>query len=324
MPRLSKEQRAARREGIGSSDVAELLGISPYEGASPVRLFAEKIGLVPDEDEEEETVEQRVGHALEGALVLLYEQESGFKVETVGALVETVRHPEHAWRIANLDARIVAKRASLEIKVVGIGMAADWDLEADDGIPHYVRVQCAWQMHCAELDEVHVVALIGGTQFRVFYIRRDLELEELIVSEAAAFWELVKARKAPPLDATSSCKAYLDRLYPPKAEDVELELDAEKDAELIAVGVRRIRAARAEKRANEAKELANNELREAFGSRGATRLWCHLWRASYRANKNGARSLLIDGRGELEEEKIRKPRATSKRPPVLVDDGEAF
>lgn len=323
MPRLSPEQKAARRDGIGSSDVAELLDISPYEGASPVRLFAEKIGIIP-RDDEEETVEQRVGHALEGALVLLYESESGFKVETKGPTVETVRHPDHPWRVANLDARIVGKRASLEIKVVGIGMAADWDLEVDDGIPHYVRVQVAWQMHVADLDEVHVVALIGGTSFRVFYIVRDRELEALIVEEACAFRALVEARKAPPLDASSSSKAYLERLYPTPPADVELELDEEKDAELIAVGVRRVRAAAAEKRAKEAKEIANNVLREGFGQRGATVLWCPLWRASWRADKNGSRTLLIKGRGELEEERVRKPKANAKRPPVLVDDGEAF
>ena len=324
MPRLSPEQKAARKLGIGSSDVAELLGISPYEGASPVRLFAEKTGIITDDDDEE-TIEQEVGHALEGALRSLYEIKSGERVLSSGEYVESVKHPDHPWRVANLDGRIEGKRAALEIKAVGIGMAADWDLDSDDGIPNYVHVQVAWQMHVADLDEVHVVALVGGPSgFRVFYVKRDLELEALIVAAASAFWENVAARHVPPLDASAACKAYLEKIHPTPPADIELALDEEKDAELVAAGVRRVKAALLEKRANEAKEIANNELRDGMGTRGVTVAWCSLWRATWRPDKNGRRNLLVTGRGELEEVRVRKPKADASRPPVLVDDGEVI
>lgn len=308
--------------GIGSSDVAELLGISPYEGSSPVRLFAEKTGLLPDDDDEE-TIEQTVGHALEGALVKLYEAQSGRTAIVAGDFVESVQHREHAWRRANLDARIEGASAALEIKAVGIGMASDWDLDSDDGIPHYVRVQVAWQMHVADLDEVHVVALVAGPSgFRVFYVKRDRELEDLIVAEANAFWAAVQARTAPPVDASSSCKAYLERLYPSPPADVEVEIT---DDDEIAIGVRRLKAEAVRKRAEEAKDIASNELRELLGAKGATIAWCPLWRATWKPDKNGQRSLLIKGRGELEAPRRDvKPKPNAKRPPVLVEDGEAF
>src|SRR4051812_17150079 len=138
MPRLSDDQRLARRLGLGASDIAEMLGISPYQGASPVRLFAEKAGIIDLAPEEEESIEKRVGHAVEPALVKLYQEESGYEVETLGEHVETVIHPRLSWARCNLDGRIRDKRIALEIKNVGIGMHADWDLLADDGIPHYV------------------------------------------------------------------------------------------------------------------------------------------------------------------------------------------
>lgn len=324
MPRLSTAQKAARKLGIGSSDVAELLGISPYEGASPVRLFAQKAGII-DDDEEEETIEQEVGHALEGALRALYEVKSGERVLATGEYVESVKHAEHRWRVANLDGRIDGKRAALEIKAVGIGMASDWDLDSDDGIPNYVHVQVAWQMHVADLDEVHVVALVGGPSgFRVFYVKRDLELEALIVAAASEFWANVEARKVPPLDGSKACRAFLEKIHPTPAADVELELDEEKDAELVGAGVRRVKAALAEKRAEEAKEIANNELRDGMGSRGATVVWCRSWRATWRPDKNGRRNLLVTGRGELAELRERKPKANAAKPPVLVDDGEVI
>jgi putative phage-type endonuclease len=321
MPRLSPQQKADRRLGIGSSDIAELLGISPYEGASPVRLFAEKIGMLPDDDEE--TLEQEVGHALEGALARMYEAKSGHTVITSGEYVESVCHPVHRWRRANLDGRIEGKRAALEIKCVGIGMAADWDLDSDDGIPHYVRVQVAWQMHVADLDEIHVVALVGGPSgFRVFYVKRDLELEALIVAEADKAWMAIQARTAPPVDASSSCKVYLERLYPSPPEDVEVEIT---DDEEIMIGVRRVKAEVYRKRAEEAKDIASNELRELMGKKGATIAWCGLWRATWKADKNGQRSLKVTGRGELEPPKrALAPKPNAKRPPALVEDGDVF
>ena len=41
MGRLSAEQIAARRLGIGSSDVAGVLGLSPYRGCTPLALWLE-------------------------------------------------------------------------------------------------------------------------------------------------------------------------------------------------------------------------------------------------------------------------------------------
>ncbi len=324
MPRLSEQQKRDRRQGLGASDIAELLGISPYERASPVRLFAEKAGLEytdPDEEEEQETIEQRVGHALEGALVRLYEQESNREVETMGAFVESVVRPDPPWARCNLDARIKGARIGLEIKVVGIGMAGDWDLGSDDGIPHYVRTQVAWQMFVADLDAVHVVSLVGGTAFRVFYIDRDRALEELLFADARAFWLDVIANKAPALDATSSSREYLEELYPSPPNDVEI--DVRDLPEVVAIGERRVKAAEAESRAVEAKELAGNELREAMGKLGATVAWCGSWRATWRKSKNGARPLVVKRVASKDEPRVRKIRATAANPPV-IDDGEVF
>ena len=319
MPRLSSEQKVNRRKGIGASDVAELLGISPYEGASPVRLFAEKVGLIPHDDNEEETTEQRVGHALEGALVRLYERESNRKVISSGEFVESVVHPDLEWARCNLDGRIEGARIALEIKVVGIGMAADWDLLADDGIPNYVRVQVAWQCFVADLDAVHVVALIGGTGFRVFYIDRDRELERMLVASCQSFWIGVLSKQAPPLDGSSGARLMLEELYPPPPADVELAAPEH----VIPIGDRRVKAAAAEVRAREAKELANNELREEMGKLGATVMWSPTWRAIWRQGKDGSRPLLVRAAGEAKQPRLRAPKANALRPPV-IDDGEVF
>lgn len=322
MPRLSAEQRIARRQGLGASDIAEMLGISPYEHASPIRLFAEKSGLVADDDEEEESIEKRVGHAVEPALVKLYEEESKYEVETLGQYVESVTHPEHSWVRCNLDGRVKHKRVALEIKHVGIGMHSDWDLLADDGIPHYVRVQNIWQCLAADLDEVHNVTMIAG-RFRIYYVNRDRELEGALFEAADAFWKNVQAKRMPPLDGSAAARELLEKLYPSPAKPIEIEASPELRDLMLA----RIKAAESESLMKQRKEILNNQIREALGQAGATDAIARdearrvVAVAQWRQQKNGVRPLRVDAKGEAKA--VRAPIRTVETIPDLID-GEAF
>lgn len=291
MPRLTDQQRAERRLGIGSSDVPVILGLSPYADQSRITLWLEKTGQTPDEPDEEPSSAMELGHLLEPVLAEHYARISGFRVERRGPGVESVRHPEHAWRRANLDARIEGRRGALEVKTVGIGMARHWDLHADDGIPHYVRAQVAWQMHVADLDEVHVVGLIGGpTGFRGWVIPRDMVLEARIVEAAAEFWATVMQGVEPSLDGSTTVREWLDALYPPRPEPVVWDVT---DQATIQLGVDRCDAGRAEKLAKAAKGRTTNMLIQALGQHGADVAECDHWRATYRADRNGNRTLKI-------------------------------
>lgn len=288
MPRLTRDQVLARRDGLGSSDVPELLGLSPYQGAGPIRLFAEKCGLLPLEEDEEEADALELGHLLEEPLVRFYERKTGH-VADLG--FETVIHPEHAWRRASLDARVRGRSCALEVKAVGIGMHRAWDPLSDDGIPNYVRAQCAWQMHVANLEEVHVVAMIGGPSgFRVFYVPRDRELEELVVAEAAAFWTRVLERRAPDLDGSEAAREYLERKFPSPPEPVVVE--APED--MIAIGSERARFAIAEKNAAEGKARSDALIMARMGELGATVMHCPAWRASWgQAKREGGKRRFV-------------------------------
>jgi putative phage-type endonuclease len=290
MPRLTDQQRAERRLGIGSSDIPTILGLSPYQDQSPVLLWLEKTGQwVPEESPDSSAME--LGHLVEPVLCAHYARQSGLTILREGQGVESVRHPVYGWRRCNLDGRIADRSAAVEIKFVGMGMARHWDLLADDGIPHYVRAQVAWQMHVADLAEVHVIACVGGPAgFRGWIIPRDIALEEAIVRAAHEFHELVIAGIQPELDGSAGVRAWLDEKYPPRGEDVVWVVE---DQPVIQVGVDRCDAARAEKVAQASKKRTSNLLVQAMGERGATVATCDHWRATYRASKAGERRLLV-------------------------------
>ena len=283
MGRLSAQQIADRRLGIGSSDVATVLGLSPYQGNTPLALWLEKTGQAVEVERDDMALD--LGHLLEPVLVGVFERQSGLTVLTKGDGVESVAHPDHPWRRANLDGRIADKRAAVEVKVVGVGMMRDWDTNTDDGIPHYVRVQVAWQMHVADLDTVFVVALIGGTTFRVFEVSRDLEIERQIVTVCEAFWSRVQSRAEPEIDGSAIARAWLNRLYPPREPEVVVTLDAEDEGDRDTIRLARARVVEAalEKQAKANKEYVTNALIRAMGERACDVLYLPgEFRVSYR------------------------------------------
>jgi predicted phage-related endonuclease len=250
--------------------------------------------------------------------VLLYERESNRKAMLSGEYVESVVHPQHAWKRCNLDGRVEGARIGLEVKVVGIGMAADWDLLADDGIPHYVRVQVAWQMHVADLDEVHVISLVGGASgFRVFYIRRDLRLEAVLVGAAEAFWRRCAQKDCPPLDASDASRALVEALYPPPEKLIEAQAEGEL-ADLIEA---RVHAAQRESSWKDQKEILSAQIREAMGKAGIGVAWSRVARATYSKDRNGKPYLRVNATKEAKAPRVVKRNAASA---ALIDDGEAF
>lgn len=311
MPRLTAEQLAARKKGIGSSDIAEVLGIAPWEGASPVRLYAEKRGMFDSDEDDEPSEEQEIGHLLEPVLIKLYEEKSKNTVLPGGS----VPHYIHPWAFASLDGKIMGVSAALEIKIVGIGMARHWDLLSDDGIPHYARVQVAWQMGCAALDNVHVTALITGTRHRVFYVKRDLQLEEMIFAAGADFWSRVARGEPPPLDASDGCREYLEKTYPAPPEP---KIGA-ADEEIDAIGIERILAAAREKNAETTKKMLDAKLMGFMGEHGLTVLKAKTWRATWsQARKEGQKRRFVVTPLDL------AAAATRSEEMPELDDGSPF
>ncbi len=92
----SPEWLALRREGVGASDVAILLGLCDWDGATtPAELAAEKRGerIVP------ESWAMRLGTCLEASIVEWWARGVGAEICTVPSLFER----EAPWRRVNLD-----------------------------------------------------------------------------------------------------------------------------------------------------------------------------------------------------------------------------
>lgn len=208
-----------RGNGIGSSDAAASVGISPYK--SPLELWLEKTGRqeAPDLAANDAVF---WGTTLEHIIASVYAERTGVKVRRLNAVLQ---HPEHPFMLANLD-RVVQHPTDgsgiLEVKTAGVNSARFWE----EGVPDSYQCQVLHQLAVTCKEWCDVAVLIGGQDFRVYrVIRDDAKITDLIQREAK-FWQCVLDDVPPPVDGSESSGRALASMYPSDRGDV---LDCTED-----------------------------------------------------------------------------------------------
>ena len=91
---------------------------------------------------------------------------------------------------ANLDGEILDAPEAIEAKFVTMDSPTlgAWGANGTEDVPDHVMCQVQHQMFCADLEKVHVVALLAG-KYRLYHIKRDQELIDYQVGYCEDFWE---------------------------------------------------------------------------------------------------------------------------------------
>lgn len=195
---LTEEQRIKRKNGLGASDSAIIMGYSSYK--TPYQLYLEKTGTVTDEDEE--TEQQYWGNALEPLIIKRFAEENGVVV----TFPDTVHHPDYPFIFANLDGWIESENAVVEAKCANSFQRKEWDVNTSDGIPIGYLIQIAKQVAVTNASRGYCAVLIGGNEYRQFIYERDRALEELIIQSDKDFWHCVENRIEPDPINTNDCR----------------------------------------------------------------------------------------------------------------------
>jgi len=204
---------AVRRTGIGGSDAAAAVGLSPY--ASPLELWLDKTGrdaglAKPNPHDTTEPVYW--GTLLEPIVAAAYTQQTGNRVRKVNAVLQ---HPTIPFMLANLDREIVGVPGVqiLECKTAGEFGARLWR----DGVPEYVQLQVQHQLAVTGKRAADVAVLLCGQQLAVHRIERDDALISRLIPLEAQFWQYVISGTPPPVDGSESADRALRCLYPGNA-----------------------------------------------------------------------------------------------------------
>lgn len=195
-----------RTKFIGGSDIAAILGISPWKTA--IDLWLDKT-TPPRADTRNATAKSR-GTRLEPYILDMIRDEHGLQIV---ARNERYIDAEVPFFAAEIDAE--TDDENVEIKTVHPFKSRDWgEIETDQLPLHYVA-QVQWGLGIRQKARTRVFALIGD-DLRPYVVERDDETITALREKAAEFWtRYVLAKLRPPIDyADSKTLDTLRRLYP--------------------------------------------------------------------------------------------------------------
>ena len=173
-----------RSKYIGGSDIGAILGLSRFR--SPLEVWMEKTGK---DVKKLDSLPLRFGSFAESFVASEYSRSTGFDLIHDESIYI---HPEHAFMSAHMDRFVLEGSTSaptriLECKTANPFSSGDWGEVGSDEVPMSYLCQCIWYMAITNLNRVDLAVLFGNSDFRIYEISRDLELEGVILQKASFF-----------------------------------------------------------------------------------------------------------------------------------------
>lgn len=208
-----------RSHGIGGSEIAAIVGLSPWE--SRFSLWHRKRGTLG-----RKTVNSGMawGTRLEPVIAQAFCEDHPELSARVGG---TYCHGERRWQLGNPDLLLgpacgcagicgcgdVADTGLLEVKTAHQYDAHEWGAGPED-IPPYYRCQVLWYLDVLELPTAHLAVLIGGSDYREYEIAYAASEAEWLREQGAEFWQSVLNGPTPDLDGSTATYEAVRALHP--------------------------------------------------------------------------------------------------------------
>lgn len=182
-PSSREEWLEVRKSGIGSSEVATILGLNPYE--TPYLLWRRKIGM---DEPKAETFAMKAGHYLEDAVSRFWSDETGREVIKSSAGDWIIRDADKPFLQVSPDrtfwlgaSRSPSAKGILECKTT------QRQIDAED-VPAYWYCQVQYQLGVARLESGSLAWLSAGREFGYKDIAVDPEFFAWMIEEVERFW----------------------------------------------------------------------------------------------------------------------------------------
>lgn len=198
-----EEWLAGRVNGIGASEAAAVVGLSPFE--TTYELWERKTGRKRDKDLSGSAVVER-GNRIEPAMRTMFQAEHP-EMKLEYHQFDVLYQDNRPWMTATLDGELTdadGRKGVLEIKTAQIGKAAQWE-KWKDAIPSHYLCQLCHQLLVTGWDYAYLYAklikLNGDSELRTYYISAEEHKEDMewLLSQEAKFWQgFIMSRKAPP------------------------------------------------------------------------------------------------------------------------------
>jgi len=194
---LTPEQIEMRRTGIGGSDIAPIMGKSPYLSALDIYYLKRDLVEVP------QTEAMYWGDALESAILARYAKDHPHATVKTG--MGTLRGAgDMAWCLTTPDAWSLPVQLGvahgIEAKTAHAFAAHDWQ----DGPPLHYVMQCQWYMGVLATPRWDIAVLLGGSDYREFILEADETMFAEMLEAARHFWFEHVQKEIPPEPTTAA------------------------------------------------------------------------------------------------------------------------
>lgn len=198
-----EEWLKVRRNGIGGSDAATVVGLNPYKSA--IELWADKTGRL---EEKPDTEAMRIGRDLEQYVAERFCEATGKRVRRRNAVFS---HGKYPYIIADIDREVIGENAGLECKTTSLFAKSDFE---NGEIPLYYMVQCRHYMNVMGYDKMYLAVLVLGRAFYWYEIPYDESENEALLNAELTFWNTyIKPDTRPNPDGSESSQRTIEKLY---------------------------------------------------------------------------------------------------------------
>jgi putative phage-type endonuclease len=197
-----------RRNGVGSTDAAAILGLSPW--STPFDVWREKVGD-NDDREPRAALQMYVGKRLQDTVGDLYVVKTGRRIRA-----DNKQHVRRGaeWMTAHLDFRVLGDPGRL-IEAKTAFDTKGWGEDGSTVVPVQYWCQVQHEMAVTGATMADIAVLFGHRDFRVYPIPRDDDFIGKLTTAEEEFWTLyVVPRVPPPVDHTEAATRYLNRRNP--------------------------------------------------------------------------------------------------------------
>ena len=251
-----------RTKFIGGSDIAAILGISPWRTA--VQLWKDKITPRVADDGRPKRKQLSRGHRWESVVAEMLVEELRSKGRTVEVVSSNKRYIDETFPYfaCEIDFELKLDGAdeitNCELKTVHPFKMHEWGDSGSDELPVWYTAQAMWGLGITGRRECIVAPLFGADEIRTYPVLRDDETITAMREKASEFWNAHVLPKIPP---KPRILADLDVLFPTDSEAGALLADADLTERLL-----RLRAVDRELKARYAEfDALEFEIKRAMG-----------------------------------------------------------
>ena len=217
-PKSRGEWLEHRKNGIGSSEVATIVGLNPWE--TPYQLWRRKLGLDPAKNE---TFAMKAGHYLEDAVAMFWRDETGREIIKRSAGDWIIADKQRPYLQVSPDRTYWLTGMAKNNTNKGILECKTTQKKIDgDNLPKHWFCQVQYQLGVAELEQGSLAWLCSGREFGYQDLDLVPDFYAWLVEEVERFWtDNIIGRQEPTAQSV---------------QDVMLKYNRHTDGKIVEVG----------------------------------------------------------------------------------------